>query len=329
MADVAGVAGVSHQTVSRVLHDSPHVRPETRDRVLAAIAALDYRPNSAAQALVTGRTRTLGVVSFDSSLFGPTSTLFAIERAAHAADHYVSIASLGSITAAAVLDAVERLRRQGVDGVIVIAPHERLAEGLAQLPAALRVASVAGGAGAGIPVVQSDQAGGAAQATRHLLELGHRTVWHIAGPTSWVEAQQREQGWRAALEAAGAEIPEPRVGDWTTASGHAIAWELGRDPEVTAIFAANDQMAMGVLRALHELGRHVPREVSVVGFDDIPEASFFTPPLTTVHQDFRTVGRRSVALVLGTPELPPAAPPCVTVPVELKLRASTAPPAGG
>src|SRR3712207_4410917 len=123
MADVAQAAGVSHQTVSRVINRSESVRPETRERVLAAMRELEYRPNPVARALVTGRSRTLGVVSFDTTLFGPASTLFGIERAAHDAGYFVSIVSLRALTRSSVLSAVERLRAQGVDGILVIAPQ--------------------------------------------------------------------------------------------------------------------------------------------------------------------------------------------------------------
>jgi DNA-binding LacI/PurR family transcriptional regulator len=138
-----------------------------------------------------------------------------------------------------------------------------------------------------VPVVTVDQVAGAAAATRHLLELGHRTVWHVAGPADWLEARQRVDGWMAALEAAGAAPPPLVAGDWSASSGYEIGKRLASVRDVTAVFAANDQMALGILRAMHEAGRDVPRDLSVVGFDDIPEAQFFTPPLTTVHQDFQ------------------------------------------
>jgi DNA-binding LacI/PurR family transcriptional regulator len=158
--------------------------------------------------------------------------------------------------------------------------------------------AVEGGPAAGVPVVAIDQFAGAMSATRHLLELGHQTVWHIAGPSNFLEAQRRTEGWRTALEEAGAPVHEPQPGDWSARSGYRVGRGLCVDAHVTAIFVANDQMALGVLRALHEQGRHVPREVSVVGFDDIPEAAYFTPPLTTVKQDFDDMGSRSLQLLL-------------------------------
>jgi DNA-binding LacI/PurR family transcriptional regulator len=152
---------------------------------------------------------------------------------------------------------------------------------------------------ASIPVATVDQVAGAAAATRHLLNLGHTTVAHIAGPTDWKEAEERIDGWRSVLELARAPVQPPLRGDWTPRSGYELAESLLATPDVTAVLVANDQMALGLLRRLHELGREVPRHLSVVGFDDIPEAAYFTPPLTTVRQDFAELGRRCLHLLLG------------------------------
>src|SRR4051795_5550127 len=200
MADVAKLAGVSHQTVSRVINDSTHVRPETRRRVLAAMDRLAYRPNPAARALVTGRSGTLGVVSFDTTLYGPASTLFAIEQAAHAAGYFITIVSMLALDRASVLGAVERLRVQGVDGILVITAHEGAAEALVNLPTGVPVVAVEAGQPNSVPLVAVDQLSGAVSATQLLLDLGHRTVWHVAGPRDFLEAQQRLEGWRATLE---------------------------------------------------------------------------------------------------------------------------------
>jgi DNA-binding LacI/PurR family transcriptional regulator len=323
MADVAKLAGVSHQTVSRVLNGSVHVRPETRERVEAAMRHLDYRPNSVARALVTGRSRLLGVVSFDTTLYGPASTLVSIERAAHAEGYFTSNVSLESLHPASVLSSVERLRDQGVDGILVIAPQEAAAEAVLHVPDDLPVVAVEAGPEEAVPVVAVDQFAGAASATRHLLELGHRTVWHVAGPPDWLEAQQRIDGWRSTLEQAGADVPPHLVGDWSARSGYEAGRRLMTVPEVTAIFVGNDQMTLGLLRSLHEAGRAVPRDVSVVGFDDIPEAQYFTPPLTTVRQDFAAVGRLSLHRLLSEMESGVRASVRETVPPELVVRAST------
>jgi DNA-binding LacI/PurR family transcriptional regulator len=326
MADVAKLAGVSHQTVSRVINDSTQVRPETKQRVLAAMRQLDYRPNPAARALVPGRSGTLGVVSFDTTLYGPASTLFAIEQAAHAAGYFITIVSLLVLDRTSVLGAVDRLRVQGVDGILVITPQEGAADALVNLPAGVPLVAVEAGRPNSVPLVAVDQFAGAVSATRLLLDLGHRTVSHLAGPRDFLEAQQRVDGWRATLEAAGAEVPPLLVGDWSPRSGYRIGQQLAEDPDVTAVFVANDQMALGVLRAMHERGREIPGELSIVGFDDIPEAQYFTPPLTTVRQDFSEMGRSSLRLLLELMQDTGQPPQRVTIAPELVVRRSTAPP---
>ena len=325
ITDVAKLAGVSHQTVSRVLNGSPQVRPATRERVLVAMQELDYHPNSAARTLATGRSRTLGVVSFDTTLYGPASTLYAIERAAHDAGYFITIMSLEALDRASVLSAVERLRMQGVDGILVIAPLEGSGDALVELPLDAPVVAVEAGPADALPVVAVDQVAGAALATRHLLELGHPTVVHIAGRPDFLEAAQRIDGWRATLEAAGADVPPVLVGDWSARSGYDLGRRLVREGGLSAIFVANDQMALGVLRALHEAGLEIPRQVSVVGFDDIPEAQYYTPPLTTIRQDFSEIGRRSLGLLLEMMESGGEAreSPALVLP-ELVLRSSTA-----
>ena len=218
MADVAKLAGVSLQTVSRVINDSPHVRDETRIRVQDAMRKLEYRPNPVARALVTGRSRTLGVVSFDTTLYGPASTLFGIERAAHEADYFVSIVSLRELTSAAVVTAVERLRDQGVDGILVVAPQESATQALLHLPEDVPVVAAEAGPDDSVPLVAVDQVEGARLATQHLLELGHRTVWHISGPSDWLEARgprerlapDARRGRRAGAAGAGRRLERAR-----------------------------------------------------------------------------------------------------------------------
>ncbi|RDI65377.1 LacI family transcriptional regulator [Nocardia pseudobrasiliensis] len=297
MTDVAKLAGVSHQTVSRVLNGSPQVRPETRERVLAAVAELGYRPNAMARGLVSRRSKVLGVVTFDTILYGPACMLLGIERAARAAGYGVGIVTLEQVDRDSVLAAVNTLAGQGVDGVIVIAPQEAAAAALHSLPTPLAAVVVEAGREVGLPSVAVDQFEGARLAVRHLLDLGHETVWHLAGPDGFGEARDRREGWQRTLAAAGAPVPPPGVGDWSARSGYEAGLALAENPEVTALFVANDQMALGVLRAFAERGIGVPGRVSVVGFDDIPEAAYLTPSLTTVRQDFDEVGRRSMRLL--------------------------------
>ena len=298
MHDVARLAGVSHQTVSRVLNGHPHVSSTTRARVVAAMSELNYRPNAFARGLVTQRSQRIGVLSFDSRLFGPGSTLHAIERAARAAGFGVAVAGMSDHAGGDVDDAMEALDAQAVDGIIVIAPNDDAVRALGVLPPTMPVVALEAEYH-DQPVVAIDQREGARLATRHLLDLGHRTVWHLAGPPDWREAVLRLEGWRATLSEAGAEVPDPLSGDWSPRSGYDAGVRLAMRDDVTAVFAANDQMALGLLHALAERGRRVPEDVSVVGFDDIPEAEFFRPSLTTVHQDFNEVGRRGLELLLA------------------------------
>lgn len=323
MADVATLAGVSYQTVSRVLHDSPNVHEETRARVVAAIRQLDYRPNTMARALVTGRSKALGVVCFDTTLYGPASTLSGIQQAAHEAGYAVSISSLRALNRDTVLSAIQQLRDQGVDGVAVIAPLRAGVDALRHVRSDFAVVAVEAGPEASIPVATVDQKAGATAATQHLLSLGHKTVWHLAGPIDWKEAEDRIEGWKNALKAAGARVPPLIRGDWTARSGYEAAQSLLQIEELTAVLVGNDQMALGLLRRLHEVGRKVPGELSVVGFDDIPEAAYFTPPLTTVRQDFAELGRRCLHVLLDRID-GNMAPIRVVVAPELVVRSSTA-----
>ncbi|MEV0166896.1 LacI family DNA-binding transcriptional regulator [Nonomuraea fuscirosea] len=324
MADVAKEAGVSHQTVSRVLNDHPNVRADTRARVEAAISRLGYRRNLVARALVTKRSRTLGVVSFDTTLYGPASTIYGIEQAARTAGYFVSIVSLKSLDTNSVRDAIDYLAEQGVDGVVVVAPQRSAGRALENLPVGMPAVAVEGTHRADVSVVCIDQMEGARLAVRHLLDQGHETVWHVSGPADWLETEGRLEGWRAALIEAGRPVPEPLAGDWSPRAGYEAGMSLAAMDDVTAVFAANDQMALGVLRALSEKGVPVPGRISVVGFDDIPESEFFSPPLTTVRQDFDVVGRHCIEVLLRQIDVGPTAYERLVVRPSFVVRSSTA-----
>jgi DNA-binding LacI/PurR family transcriptional regulator len=320
MADVARLAGVSMQTVSRVLNDNPRVHPQTRERVQDAVRVLGYRRNRFARALVTGRSGTLGVVCFDSALHGPASTLFGIEQAAHVAGYFVSVASLSSSDPGAVSDAVARLTVQGVEGILVIAPRESAAHALRRVTPGVPIVATEAAAREDIPLIGIDQAAGARAAVEHLLALGHSTVWHVSGPQDWLQAQDRVCGWRGALAAAGRVEPPLLAGDWSARSGYELADQLG---DASAVFVGNDQMALGVLRRLHELRRRIPEDIAVVGFDDIPEAAFFAPALTTIRQNFSELGRRALLVLLRQIEGDPRLGVRERLVPELIVRAST------
>ena len=300
MGDVAASAGVSAQTVSRVVNGSPRVDPATRERVEAAMASLGYQVNRTARALRTGRFHTIGVVVATLATVGNSRMLQAIADAAARDGYALTVVTAGARDA--VADSFTRLHDQGVDGAIVLNEATALARGV-ELPGGLALVVVDSPPDDRYAVVQTDHAAGARSAVAHLLERGHRTVWHLAGPTDSYAAAERERGWREALADAGAEPPALLRGSWTAASGFAAARAL--PAEATALFVANDQMALGALRALAEAGRDVPGDVAVVGFDDVEDAADYRPPLTTVCQDFDALGAAAVAALVsaieGTP----------------------------
>ncbi|GAB3897102.1 LacI family DNA-binding transcriptional regulator [Kibdelosporangium lantanae] len=324
MADVAREAGVSGQTVSRVANGKTNVDDTTRDRVLAAMKRVGYRPNSAARALRNGQFRSIGVIISALSTFGNVRTLDAITTAADAENFTIVLLPVTRPTQGEVTGAFSRLNEQAVDGVIILIEQHQLDESEIELPRGLPVVVIDSSARDDHPVVDTDQAAGAASATRHLLDLGHRTVHHIAGPPHSYAAERRRKSWRATLEQAARPVPPVLTGDWSARSGHELGLLLADD--ATAVFVANDQMAVGLLRALREKGRTVPGDVSVVGFDDTDEAAYLWPPLTTVRQSFEDVGRHAVAALVAeiTTDQPGAM--SVSVPTELVIRSSTAPP---
>lgn len=316
MADVAAHAGVSAQTVSRVVNASPRVDPSTRARVEAAMDALGYRMHRAAQALRTGRTRTVGLVVSTLASVGNSRMLQAIAEAASARDYALTVVTVAG--SGDIADAFARLREQGVDGAVVLNEATRLARGVVP-PAGLRLVVVDSPPDDRFAIVQTDHAAGARAAVDHLVGRGHRVVHHLAGPVSSFAAAERERGWREALIAAGAGAPEPVRGDWTSASGYAAGAALAG---ASAVFVANDQMALGLLRALADAHRAVPDDVAVVGFDDIVDAAEYRPPLTTVRQDFDALGAEAVAVLVGMLEHDAEAS-LRAVPATLVVRASS------
>jgi DNA-binding LacI/PurR family transcriptional regulator len=324
MAHVAERAGVSAQTVSRVANGYEGVAEETRTAVLQAMAELGYRPNGAARALKRGDFRMIGVILFTLATTGNMRTLEAIATSAAEAGYAITLIP-GMPTRSGIRSAFTRLDELAVDAVIVVMEMHLLDSSTFSLPPGVTVVVVDSDAGDRYPVVDIDQAGGARRAVRHLLDLGHETVWHVSGPEHSFSAERRTRAWTETLIEAGRTVPPVLVGDWTAESGYRAGLALADEPECTAVFCANDQMALGLYRALGEQGRRVPEDVSVVGFDDIPEAEWFSPPLTTVHQDFAEMGRFSVALVVAQLRSGEAPVGTRVVPTHLVLRSSTAP----
>lgn len=316
MADVARQAGVSAQTVSRVVNDSPRVDPATRARVEAAMAALGYRMHRAARALRTGRTRTLGLVAASLAAVGNSRMLEAIADVAARRDYALTVVTLAG--GRTVTDAFAQLREQGVDGAIVLNEATTLLRE-SDPGAGLRLVVVDSPPDDRFAIVQTDHAGGAEAAVAHLLAAGDATVHHLAGPAGSYAAAERERGWRRALEKAGARVPPVVRGDWTSPSGYEAAAAL-RD--ATAVFVANDQMALGALRGFADAGRRIPDDVAVVGFDDVVDAAQYRPPLSTVRQDFDALGAHAVTALLTMIE-DGEAPSRMIVAAELIVRASS------
>ncbi|WP_172119558.1 LacI family DNA-binding transcriptional regulator [Actinomyces faecalis] len=303
MMDVARATGVSHQTVSRVINRPDSVRPATRERVLAAIKELGYRPNLAARALVTDSTRMIGVVSGRSSYFGPASTTAAIELAARGAGYGTLVTSLREGDDSEVDEVLGFLATRGVDGIIVVAPSIGIADAARAAARTAPMVVVADGfePSARLHAVCVDQELGAKMAVRHLIGAGRRRIAHIAGPSDWFDAQARVRGWRTAMEDAGLDASELYWGDWTAESGYTLGTEilvrLEREP-LDALFCSNDLMALGVLAAARDQGVPVPERLAVVGYDDTAGAEYYAPPLTTVSQPFEEMGRLCVEVLL-------------------------------
>ncbi|WP_246002354.1 LacI family DNA-binding transcriptional regulator [Allorhizocola rhizosphaerae] len=319
--DVAAAAGVSYQTVSRVLNDSPKVSPETRRLVLDAIDRLDYRPNRAARALGLGRAHAVTVLTANTMLYGYASTLQGVEEAARLLGLSVGVRVVESDRPVDVRQAVAYVSDPSAGSVVVIAFDSAGAQVFRELPTdvpAVAATEAGGLAGSDRTMIFLDERQAAADATRHLLSLGHRTVHHVAIPSETGKSA-RETGWREALDEAGAPVPAVRQAGWDPLSAYRGGQQLARDRAVTAVLCGNDDTALAVRRALYEAGRDVPGDVSLVGFDDVPGAAYWTPALTTVRMDFNALGRACLAAVIGGTAVPLAAP-------SLIFRESTAPP---
>lgn len=324
MADVARLAGVSHQTVSRVINGSASIRPATKARVEQAITELGYRPNTAARALVTRRSGIIGIICSNSALYGPSSIQRSVQEAARAAGYYSSLVPLTEVTVEELADALDHLTRQSVEAIVMIVGQEDALAVVHSADPGLPLIVVEGDlSGRGLSV-GVDQIDGARQAIQHLIDLGHEAIDHVAGPMTYTEAKGRRTGYEATMRDAGLAPGKLWEGDWTPASAYRIGRELARKPRATAVFVANDQMAIGVLHAFAEAGLSVPVDISVIGFDDIPEAGYLNPALTTVRQDFQAIGRKAIELVTATLDGSTISVPLL--PPELIVRASTAAP---
>ncbi|WP_460801014.1 LacI family DNA-binding transcriptional regulator [Microbacterium sp. GXF6406] len=325
--DVARLAGVSAQTVSRVMSGQSNVRPETARRVLSAVEELGYRVHAAAASLASGRTRILGVIVLSTNRYSTAALGVGIERVAAENGYTVTTASVSDHAPIEEIEAAfDLLERQGAEGIVLGVPvsldHPGMRARTERTPSTRNV-RVSADEDAAFAV---DQTRVARLAVEHLLDLGHETVWHVSGDEYWTESVQRRETWEQVLREHGIEPPPVLPADWTSESGYRAGRTLAAIPGATAVFVSSDEMAFGVMRALHEAGRSVPDDVSIVSVDDIALAAYASPALTTVRQPFEEVGaaaaRRVIAQIEG--EAPVGEIPRVEP--ELILRASTAPP---
>lgn len=296
--DVARRAGVSVPTVSRVLTGAAKVSDDKRARVLAAIEELKFRPSAAARALVARAPKSIAVLAGDTSRYGYAETIRGIEESARNAGYLVTITVVETPHDDSVDVAVSLVLNQPLAGVIVLKFDPAGVAALQKIPSDIPTVSISGLREPGVPQAVFQEAAAAEHLVSYLLELGHKTVEHVRIPPSRKE-DGRTTGWRRALKDADAEVHEPLDATWEPESGRIIGRELGTRDDVTAIFCGNDEIAMGVIRGLSEVGKSVPSDVSVVGFDDHPLAAMWNPPLTTVRQDFASLGARGFELLEG------------------------------
>ena len=322
--DVARLAGVSHQTVSRVLNNHPSIRPETKERVLQVMAQVQYQPNRAARALVTSRSQTIGILAASSTMYGPASSIAAIEEAARARGYWVTTANIEASDPNSIPAGLAHLFAQAIDGLVVIAPQVRVVRALTAQAIDIPYVTLQSTDLDPAHTMSVDQLAGARLATKHLINQGHRGIYHLAGPQDWIEAEARMRGFLEEMSASDIPTTAPILGDWTAEFGYYAGRELLRVRDFTAIFSSNDQMALGLIHAIRDEGLEVPRDISIVGFDDIPESAHFWPPLTTVRQDFAELGRRCVDILLGPADPNHESVPATITP-ELIVRSSTGP----
>lgn len=294
MTDVARIAGVSQKTVSRVINDEPYVTDAVRERVLEVIDRVGFRPNEAARALVTQRTRRIGVVAMGGTAFyGPTSVLAGVESVARGAGYALSVMRTDPGEGADIQAAIDALAGQGAEAIVISEPVD-FGRGPLSIPDGVEVLTFGMAPVTSSPrelVIGADEEASSRDATEHLLVQGHTTVHHVAGPMNWLSSQRRREGWQRALADEGAPVTEPVEGDWTPAGGYAAMAAILESGPCTAVFVANDQMAIGAMSAIQAAGLRVPEDVAVVGFDDIDVSAYLPVPLTTVRQDFAETSR--------------------------------------
>jgi LacI family transcriptional regulator len=309
LVDVATRVGVSYQTVSRVVNDHPNVSHETRQRVARAIKELDYRPNRAAQSLVTRRSYMLELITFGSEFYGPAHMIASVGQTARGLGYNLTVNHMDGSSPDDYRQALNSITDHLVDGIVMLAPTSATAvDALLTLCRGIPTVLVDSAPGAHSPSVIIDQRAGGRMIGQHLFALGHRAIAEITGPLNWYGAQARHDGVCEALEQVGLALVASREGDWSPDCGYTLTRALLADGvSFTALVTGNDHVALGAMRALREHGLRVPEDVSVVGFDNQPESAYYEPPLTTIHQDFAALGKQCIdylVALIADPEMP-------------------------
>jgi LacI family transcriptional regulator len=332
--EVASVAGVSTQTVSRVINERPDVSPETRKRVQDVIKKLSYQPSALARSLISQRSHTLGVVTAGLRHIGPSRTLSGITSAAEEAEYSLLLKELPNYDTEDIRPIFQAFLSRHVDGIIWAVPEVGENRKWVNNPPAdidVPLVYLTMETRDNLSIVSVDNYLGGRMAMSHLLEQGYRKIGHISGPLDWWEARQRMAAWKDALTEAGLDANDRFCveGNWSSASG-ALAIDKLYDqyPELDAIFVANDQMALGVLQFFAEKKISIPEDIGIVGFDNIAESAFFSPALTTVQQDQHNVAKIAVAEVTkiiesGWQGLDPVLPKSIILPPTLIVRQSS------
>jgi LacI family transcriptional regulator len=325
--DVAAYAGVSYQTVSRVINNHANVAEETRNRVLQSIKELNYRPNRAARSLVTNRSDTIAIISFGTTFYGPGQMLQNIMQHAKANGFRVLPSSLHQMSLEDVKAAIDELHELLIDGIIVIAPIVTdFMEEIRTLTDDIPFIQIDTNPKPGVASITIEQAHGSRLAAEHLIDLGHRQIAEISGPLNWYDAIMRHQSWMNTMRQHNLPYHLSVEGNWSSQSGYeAVLTLLDGGAKFTGLVVGNDQMALGAIAALTERGLRIPDDVSVVGFDGTPESAYFLPALTTVHQDFAALGEQSVEYLVSLIKNPKKTNHQRVLYPELIIRKSTAP----
>lgn len=324
--DVASASGVSYQTVSRVINNAPNVAPATRERILRIIKQLGYKPNKAARSLAGRYSHTLALITYGMEYYGPAQMVIHIERAAKAAGYDLIFSNVEHLDGD-LSTTIDSLHRWSVDGIIVITPvagadHEQLLKIAGDVP----LVQIDTSPNIAVPSVIIDQYQGSALATQHLIDLGHSAICEIMGPANWFGAQSRHRAWLDTLQKAELQPVAYLEGDWTARSGYEATKQLFERHQFTALVMGNDQMALGAMRAIQERGLRIPQDISIVGFDDIPEAAYLSPPLTTIYQDFSKLGQTGIEYLMEWIDDGTCARGQLVIEPDLIERASTAVP---